>query len=85
MYPSPGGPRRTALPCRWSKGLHAAKQNYSTTERECLGVALGVLLLRDFLDGQRFPIQTDHQALSWIYSTTDLSGRLMRWRLGLSE
>jgi len=36
-------------------------------------------------DGQRFLIQTDHQALSSIYSTTDSSGRLMRWRLRLSE
>ena len=32
-----------------------------------------------------FLIRTDHQALSWIYSTTDSSGRLMRWRRRLSE
>jgi len=41
--------------------------------------------LRHFLDGQQFLIRTDHQALSWIYSTTDSSGRLMQWRLRLSE
>ena len=44
-----------------------------------------VLKLRHFLDGHRFLIRTDHQALRWIYSTTDASGRLMRWRLRLSE
>jgi len=44
-----------------------------------------VLKLRHFLDGQRFLIRADHQALSWIYSTTDSSGRLMRWRPHLSE
>lgn len=35
--------------------------------------------------GQRFLIRSDHQALAWIYSTTDSSGRLMRWRLRLSD
>jgi len=69
----------------WSRGLTAAEKNYSTTERECLGVVWAVLKLRHFLDGQRFLIRTDHQALSWIYSTTDSSGRLMRWLLPLSE
>jgi len=69
----------------WSRRLTAAEQNYSTTERECLGVVWAVLKLRHLLDGQRFLIRTDHQALSWIYSTTDSSGRLMRWRLRLSE
>jgi len=50
----------------WSRGLTAAEQNYSKTERECLGVVWAVLKLRRFLDGQRFLIRTDHQALSWI-------------------
>ena len=62
----------------WSRGLTAAEQKYSTTERECLGVVWTVLKLRHFLDGQRFLIRTYYQALSWIYSTTDSSGRLMR-------
>jgi len=69
----------------WSRGLTAADQNYSTSERECLGAVWAALKLRHFLDGQRFLIRTDHQALSWIYSATDSSGRLMRWRLRLSE
>jgi len=69
----------------WSRGLAAPEKNYSTTERECLGVLWAVLRLRQFLDGQRFLIRTDHEALSWIYSTTDSRGRLMRRRLRLSE
>jgi len=69
----------------WSRGLTAAEQNYSTAGQECLGVVWAVLKLRHLLDGQRFLIRTDHQALSWMYSTTDSSGRLMRWRIRLSE
>jgi len=69
----------------WSRGRTGAEQKYSTTERECLGVVWAGLKLRHFLDGQRFLIRTDHQAVSWIFCTTDSSGRLMRWRLRLSE
>jgi len=69
----------------WSRGLSPAEKSYSTTERECLGVVWSVLKLRHFLDGYRFLIRTDNQALSGILSTTDSSGRLMRWRLRLSE
>jgi len=79
----PGG---TRLPVGyWCRGLSPAEKKYSTTQRECLGVVWSVLKLRQFLDGHRFLIRTDHQALSWIYSTTDSSGRLMRRRLRLSE
>jgi len=69
----------------WSRGFTAAEKNYSTTERECLGIVWAVLKFRHLVDGQWFLIRTDHQALSWIYSTTDSSGRLIRWRLRLSK
>jgi len=79
-------PDGTRLPVGyWIRGLSPAEKIYSKTERECLGVVWSALNLRHFLDGHRLLIRTDHQALSWIYSTTDSSGRLMRWRLRLSE
>jgi len=71
--------------CYWSRGLSPSEKNYSKAERECLGVVWSVLKLRPFLDGHRFLIRTDHQALSWLFSTTDSSRRMMRWRLRLSE
>jgi len=83
LQEQPDGPR--LLVGYWSRGLSPAEKNYSTMERECLGVVWSVLKLRHFLDGQRVPIRNDHQALSWIDITTDSSGRLMRWRLRLSE
>ena len=62
-------PESTRLPVGyWRCGLSPAEKNYTTTERECLGVVWSVLKLRHFLDGHRFLIRTDHQALSWIYS-----------------
>jgi len=44
----------------WIRGLTAAVQNFSATERECLGVVWAVLKLRQFLDGERFLIRTNH-------------------------
>jgi len=79
-------PDGTRLPVGyWSRGLSPAEKNYFTTERECLGVVWSMLNLRHSLDGHRFLKKTDHQALSWIFRTTDSRGRLMRWRLRLSE
>jgi len=69
----------------YSRTLRPAEQSYCTTERECLGLVWVVLTLRHFLEGSRFTVWTDHQALMWIYNTTDPSGRLMRWRLRLAE
>lgn len=69
----------------YSRTLQPAERNYCTTERECLGLVWGVLSLRHFLDGNVFTVRTDHQALRWIYNTTDPSSRLMRWRLRLAE
>jgi len=79
-------PDGTRLPVGyWSRGLSSVEKIYSKTERECLGVVWSVLKLRHFLDGHRFLIRTDHQGLSWTYSTTDSSGPPMRWRLRLFE
>jgi len=69
----------------WSRGLSPAERNHSKTERECPGAVCSVLKLRHFLDGHRFLIWTDHQALREMYSTTDSCGRLMQRRLRLSE
>ena len=47
----------------WSKVLNKAKQNYTTTEKECLAF---VEALRNFppcLIGQRFQVVTNHSAL----------------------
>ena len=69
----------------WSKTLTDCGRNYSTTERECFSVVLAVTKLRPYIEGLKFTIRTDHDALRWLMTLTDYSGRLMRWRLRLSE
>ena len=70
----------------WSKTLNSAEQNYSATERECYSVVWAVTTLRPYLEGQqKFTMGSDHDALRWLLTLTDPSGRLMRWRLRLSE
>jgi len=69
----------------WSRTMTDAQKNYTTTEKECLAVFWAITLLRPYLEGTRFTIRTDHNALTWILSITPSEGRLARWRLRLAE
>ena len=69
----------------WSRSLNQAERAYDTTHRECLAVVWAVLLLRPYLEGTRYTIRTDHDALRWILNMADATGKLARWRLRLAE
>ena len=69
----------------WSKTLTDKGRNYSTTERECYSVVWAVTTLRPYIERETFTVRTEHDALRWLMTLTDSSGRLMRWRLRLSE
>lgn len=68
-----------------SHTLTPAERNYSVTERECLAIVFALKKFDMYLDGARFEIQTDHQALSWLKKLPNPAGRLARWSLLLDR
>ena len=69
----------------WSRSLLSAEKNYSTPEKECLAIIWALSILRPYLLGERFVVHTDQASLRWLLGITEPSGRLVRWRLRLSE
>ena len=66
---------------KWSQ----AEMRYSTTEHELLAVIRAARRFRHLLLGVHFKVVTDHQALKWLWSLDNPSGRLARWILHLSS
>lgn len=63
-----------------SRPLSKAERNYSTTERECLGIVWATDHFSHFLLGaEKFLIQTDHNPLTYLRSIPSPRGRLARW------
>ncbi len=71
-----------------SRVLNKAERNYSTYERELLGIVWSVTnALRPFVYGQKFIINTDHKALITIFNSKlgFANARIARWKNKLSE
>ena len=69
----------------WSKTLTGTERNYSTTKRECYSVVWSVTTLRPYIEGLTFTIRKDNDALRWLMTISDSTGRIMCWRLLFSE
>lgn len=59
--------------------------NYSTVEKELAAVVWGVGQFRPYLWGKKFIIHTDHRPLVHLFSMTNPSSRLIKFRLKLEE
>ncbi|UYV71927.1 hypothetical protein LAZ67_9001172 [Cordylochernes scorpioides] len=68
----------------FGRALRAHERNYTVSELECLAIVESVDKFRIYLTGIKFTIYTDHQALQWLKTIKNPSGRLFRWSLRLS-
>ena len=68
-----------------SRQLMAAEKNYTTTEREALGMIFAVQKFCHYLLSYPFTFYIDHDVLKYLINKPDLSGRFARWVLLLKE
>ena len=60
---------------------------YHTIERECLAVVKSLDEVRWIVKDSKYPVMlyTDYQALLKVLKSKDITGRILRWQLALSE
>ena len=68
-----------------SKKLTKTEENYSTIEKECLGVIWAIRKFEPYLFGSHFILETDHRPLEYLRRSKTDNGRLMRWALQLQQ
>lgn len=68
-----------------SRSLRGAELNYTTTEKELLGVIFALDKFRMYIQGAKIVIRTDHQALTFLGRCRLLNERLTRWTLFLGQ
>jgi hypothetical protein len=65
--------------------LSNPEKNYSTIEREALGMLYFVQEFRHYLLTMSFTFYVDHQALMYVVNKPIIQGRVSRWLLLLQE
>ncbi len=67
----------------YSRKFLERETRYSTIEKECLAIKLGIQAFKVYLLGRHFVVQTDHHALTWLHRLKENNARLSRWSLAL--
>ncbi|GFV25572.1 retrovirus-related Pol polyprotein from transposon 17.6 [Trichonephila clavipes] len=68
-----------------SRTLNKAERNYTVTERECLAVIWALNKFKTYFVSLPVKVITDHAALTKLTNGKNLSSRMIRWALKLSE
>ncbi|GFX69893.1 retrovirus-related Pol polyprotein from transposon 297 [Trichonephila clavipes] len=68
-----------------SRTLNKAERNYTVTERECLVVIWALNKFKTYFETLPVKVITDHAALTKLTNGENLSSRMIRWSLKLSE
>ncbi|GFT10490.1 retrovirus-related Pol polyprotein from transposon 17.6 [Trichonephila clavipes] len=68
-----------------SRTLNKAERNYTVTERECLAVIWALNKFKTYFGPLPVKVITDHAALMKLTNGKNLSSRMIRWALKLSE
>ena len=71
------GQERTIL--YGGRNFSDTEKKYSVTERQALSVIVAIQKRWPYLQGNHFTVVVDHQALKWLLSLCDTTGRLARW------
>ena len=68
-----------------SRKLLPREINYSTVERECLGIVFGIKRFEYYLVGREFILEVDHKPLVYMERFKGSNDKLLRWSLGLQS
>lgn len=68
-----------------SRKLKGAEMNYSTVEREALGVVWAISYFKHYLLGKHFVVYCDQASLSNVLKLKDPTSRIARWIMTLSQ
>ena len=66
-----------------SKSLSNAERNYHANELECFAALWAVKSFRPYLEGRRFTLYTDSEAVRWLRETPHSNPKFARYIIGL--